>query len=69
MTLKEKLLQEISDSPEFLLEELLDFLLFLKERHIHEQATSEEAASIHESKVAYEIGDYITLEDYEARQS
>jgi hypothetical protein len=33
MQIKTKLFQEIEETPEELLEELLDFLLFIKQRH------------------------------------
>jgi hypothetical protein len=32
MTAREKLIQEINQSPDFVVEELLDFLLFIKSR-------------------------------------
>ena len=37
MTTKEVLLEEIEQAPDFLLEEVLDFLLFTKSRHTQEQ--------------------------------
>jgi hypothetical protein len=37
MTTKEILLEEIEQAPDFLLEEVLDFLLFAKSRHTQEQ--------------------------------
>jgi hypothetical protein len=37
MTIKETLLEEIEQAPDFLLEEVLDFLLFTKSRHTLEQ--------------------------------
>jgi hypothetical protein len=40
MTAREKLIQEIAQSPDFLVEELLDFLLFAKARRT-QQAQSE----------------------------
>jgi hypothetical protein len=33
MKIKTKLIQEIEETPEELMEELLDFLLFIKQRH------------------------------------
>lgn len=43
MTTREQLLQEISTAPDFLLEEVLDFLLFAKQRR--QQAVTPDAAS------------------------
>jgi hypothetical protein len=42
MTIKEQLLQEIEQAPDPLVSQLLDFLLFIKERHIEEEITEEE---------------------------
>ena len=66
MTLKEQLIREIEQIPDTLLSELLDFLLFIKERHIEEDITEEEKANIISSKLAYQEGDYLTLDEYEA---
>ncbi len=46
MTIKEQLLQEIEQAPDPLVSQLLDFLLFIKERHIEEEITEEEQANI-----------------------
>lgn len=46
MTTKEQLMNEIEDFPEFLMIELLNFLLFLKDRYADEILTSEEEANI-----------------------
>lgn len=40
MTLKERILQELEQSPDILLEEFLDFILFTKQRR-HETAKQE----------------------------
>lgn len=42
MTTKEQLINEIEKCPEFLMIELLDFLLFLKDRYADEIVTPEE---------------------------
>jgi hypothetical protein len=68
MTLKEQLIQEIEQIPDTLLSELLDFLLFIKERHIENDITEEEKANIISSQLAYQEGDYLTLDEYEASQ-
>jgi hypothetical protein len=62
MTLKEQLIREIEQIPDTLLSELLDFLLFIKERHIEEDITEEEKANIISSRLAYQEGDYLTLD-------
>jgi len=69
MTPKEQLLQEIEATPESILTELLDFLLFLKNRHQDDAVTIEEAHQIDVARTAYQAGDYITLEAYEAQQT
>jgi hypothetical protein len=47
MTVKEQLIQEIEEVPDLLLEELLDFLMFIKTRRVQEasvvQSSVEEA--------------------------
>ena len=69
MTLKEQLLQEIEQAPDPLISQLLDFLLFIKERHLEEEITSEEKANIIASLKDYQEGNYLTLEEYEAIQA
>ena len=69
MTLKEQLLQEIEQAPDPLVSQLLDFLLFIKERHIEEEITEEEQANIIASLKDYQEGSYLTLEEYEAMQA
>lgn len=69
MTLKEQLLQEIEQAPDPLVSQLLDFLLFIKERHIEEEITEEEQANIIASLKDYQEGNYLTLEEYEAIQA
>lgn len=46
MSIREKLIQEIHQSPDFLVEELLDFLLFIKSRRneVEDEVISESAA-------------------------
>jgi hypothetical protein len=38
MSLKELILQEIEQTPDFLLEEVLDFLQFIKVKHLQEKS-------------------------------
>jgi len=66
MTLKEQLIKEIEQTPDTLLTELLDFL---QERHTAIEITEEEQANIIASESAYQAGDYLTLEEYEATQA
>jgi hypothetical protein len=61
MTIKEQLLQEIEQAPDPLVSQLLDFLLFIKERHIEEEITEEEQANIIASLKDYQEGNYLTL--------
>ena len=71
MTVKEQIIQEIEQVPDSLLSQLLDFLLFIKVRHIEEDIeylTDEERAYIVASQAAYQEGDYLTLEEYEVSQ-
>jgi len=65
MTTKEQLMNEIEEFPEFLMIELLNFLLFLKDRYADEIVTPEEEASILEAKSAYLANDYMTIDEYE----
>ena len=69
MTLKEQLIQEIEQAPDPLVSQLLDFLLFIKERHLEEEITEEEQANIIASLKDYQEGNYLTLEEYEAMQA
>ena len=69
MTIKEQLLQEVEQAPDPLVSQLLDFLLFIKERHIEEEITEEEQANIITSLKDYQEGNYLTLEEYEAMQA
>ena len=69
MTLKEQLIQEVEAFPDALLAEALDFVLFLKTRYIDTEVTTEEQETILASQTAYEQGDYLTLEQYEANQA
>ncbi|MEA5512284.1 DUF2281 domain-containing protein [Crocosphaera sp. UHCC 0190] len=66
MTIKEQLIKEIEHIPDTLLGQLLDYVLFLKERHIEEEISEEERDNIIASESAYQSGDYLTLEEYEA---
>jgi hypothetical protein len=68
MNLKEQLHKEIDQIPEPLLSQLLDYALFIKARYAEDDLSEAEKASITASKLAYEAGDYITLEEYEAGQ-
>ncbi|MEB3248338.1 MAG: DUF2281 domain-containing protein [Merismopediaceae bacterium] len=63
MTLKEQLLQEIEQAPDALVPQLLDFFLFLKERHSETEITKEEEANILGSLQDYQAGHYLTLEE------
>lgn len=68
MTIKEQLIAEINHFPEELLDEALDFLLFIKTRYtaeITDEITIEEQQSIAASQEAYRLGDYVTIEQYE----
>ena len=69
MTLKEKLIQEVDAFPDALLAQILDFVLFLKTRHLETDITSEEQETILASQAAYKQGDYLTLEQYESNQA
>ena len=69
MTIKEQLLQEIEQAPDPLISQLLDFLLFIKERHLEEEITEEEQVNIIASLKDYQEGNYLTLEEYEAMQA
>lgn len=68
MTIKEQLLQEIEQAPDPVVSQLLDFLLFIKERHIEEEITEEEQANIIASLKDYQEGNYLTIEEYKAIQ-
>ena len=68
MTLKQQLIEEIEEIPEPLISQLLDYVLFLKQRHLEDDITKEEEINILQSLKDYEAGDYITLEEYEASQ-
>ena len=68
MTLKQQLIEEIEEIPEPLISQLLDYVLFLKERYVEENISKEEEMSILQSLKDYEAGDYVTLEEYEASQ-
>lgn len=69
MTIKEQLLQEVEAFPDALLAEALDFVLFLKTRYIDTEITAEEQEAIAASQSAYELGDYLTLEQYTSKQA
>jgi hypothetical protein len=69
MTIKEQLLQEIEQAPDPLVSQLLDFLLFIKERHVEEEITETEKVNIIASLKDYQEGSYLTLEEYEAMQA
>ena len=69
MTLKEQLLQEIEQAPDPLVSQLLDFLLFIKERHVEEEITETEKVNIIASLKDYQEGSYLTLEEYEVMQA
>jgi len=66
MNPKEQLLQEIEQFPDTLIPQLLDFLLFIKERYNEVEITEQEHLNIITSLKDYETGDYMTLEEYEA---
>ena len=53
MTIKEQLFQEIESTPENLLEETLNFLIFLKTRHISSQDASQSLQSTGRSILAH----------------
>ena len=70
MTTKEKLIQEIEKTPDILLDNLLDFLLFVRNRYEDKQISEDNEISIEEqeiiiaSKQAFAYGDYLTLDEY-----
>lgn len=66
MNLKEQLIKEIDQIPEPLLAQLLDYALFIKARYAEDDISEAERASITASKLDYEAGDYMTLDEYEA---
>ena len=65
MNLKEQLIKEIDQIPEPLLSQLLDYALFIKARYRSDDISEEERATIAVSKLDYEAGDYMTLEQSE----
>ncbi|MEL6439538.1 MAG: DUF2281 domain-containing protein [Cyanobacteria bacterium J06621_8] len=67
-SLKQQLREEIEQIPEPLLSQLLDFTLFLKEKYLEDDVDQEERDNIAAAKSAYNSGDYLTLEEYEATQ-
>ena len=69
MTIKEQLIQEVEAFPDALLAEAFDFVLFLKTRYIDAEITTEEQDTILASQAAYELGDYLTLEQYASNQA
>jgi hypothetical protein len=69
MTVKDQLMQIIEQSPESLLEEVLNFTLLLQEKYDAEELTQWEQVQIAEARKAYEAGDYMTLEEYESIQA
>ncbi|WPF88137.1 DUF2281 domain-containing protein [Cyanobacterium aponinum AL20118] len=69
MSIKEQLIQEIEQTPEHLISELLDFLLFIKQRYnCEDEITEQEKINIAISLQDYQAGDYISLEEYEEKQ-
>ncbi|MBD2319104.1 DUF2281 domain-containing protein [Phormidium tenue] len=70
MTTKEKLIQEIEKTPDILLDNLLDFLLFVRNRYEDKKISEDNEISIEEqeiiiaSKQAFTSGDYLTLDEY-----
>ncbi len=64
MTIREKLIQEIEQTPDILLNELLNFLLFTKERYEGDDITPEEHEEIMEAQEAYASGNYVTLQEF-----
>jgi hypothetical protein len=66
MNIKEQLIQEIDRIPDALLSEVLDFTLFIKSRYVDEEVSEIEAVSIAESRLAYEEGDYMTVDEFES---
>jgi hypothetical protein len=68
MTTKEKLIQEIEKTPDILLDNLLDFLLFVRNRYEDNEISIEEQEIIIASKQAFASGDYLTLDEYQVVQ-
>ena len=69
LSLKEQLYNEIEQIPEPLLSQLLDFALFIRNRHTEDNLFEEEKISITAYRSAFDAGDYLTLEEYEAALS
>ena len=63
MTTKEKLIQEIDQTPDELLDKLLDFVLLTKEQY-EEEISQEEQESILAAQSAYKQGNYLTFEEF-----
>ena len=61
MTAREQLVQEIAQAPDFLIEELLDFLLFAKARRT-QQALSEKQKEIRPFALC--AGEFTVLPDF-----
>lgn len=53
MTLKQQLIEEIEEIPESLISQLLDYVLFLKERYVEEDISKEEEINILQSLKDY----------------
>lgn len=68
MTTKEQLIQEIEKTPEVLLENLLDFLLFVKNRYEDNEVSEEEQENITAAKQSFIAGDYLTFDQYLIKQ-
>ena len=66
MTVKERLLQVIEQMSDDSLAELLELVLLVEKRH-EEEISEEEKANIIQSRLAYEAGDYMTIEEFESR--
>lgn len=64
MTTKQQLIRELDQTPETLLTEVLDFLLFIKSRHTEEEIAPEEQETMIAAQIAYESGDYLTFNQY-----
>jgi len=69
MTIKEELIHELEQTPEIFLTEVLDFLLFIKSRHTEEEITPAEQKAMIAAQIAYDTGDYLTLDQYVANQA
>lgn len=63
MTIKKQLIREIEQTPDTLLTEILDFLLFVKQRHNQGEITDEKKANITDSESNYLAENNLTINE------